>query len=126
MALVLVAGAVVLFVVLKNDDSGDSNGGSTGTTATATPSAVKQIEFKGDAPVGGVQDLTFSKGDQVRFDVTSNVEGEVHVHGYDIEKPIAAGGKVSFDFPADLDGAYEVAMHLGGDEAQIAELTVNP
>jgi plastocyanin len=75
-------------------------------------------------PVGGVQEIEVSAGDQVRFTVESDVADEVHVHGYDLSQNVAAGGKVAFDFPAEIEGIFEV--ELEGRREQIAELRVNP
>ena len=53
-------------------------------------------------------------------------EEEVHVHGYEIEKP-AEKSPVTFSFPARLDGVFEVEVHkLDKTEGPIAELHVNP
>jgi hypothetical protein len=84
------------------------------------------IRLHGGEPVGGEQDIDVTSGDSVRFKVTSDIEGEVHVHGYDFEKPIKAGGSVSFDFPANLEGAFEIELHHGGGENEIAGLKVEP
>jgi hypothetical protein len=116
----LVAVAVVLFVVLSG---GDDNKSDNGKSATAS---VQTIALKGGEPVGGIKTFTYDSGQRVRFRVTSDIEGEVHVHGYDYEKPIKAGGSVSFDFPAKLEGGYEIELHHGGGENQIAELQVQP
>jgi hypothetical protein len=75
-------------------------------------------------PVGGVHDLEYSAGEEIRFEVTSDVADEVHVHGYDLMEEVAAGGTVSFDFPAEIEGIFEV--ELEGRQEQIAELRVNP
>jgi hypothetical protein len=115
----LVAVAVVLLIVLSGDDSNNDT-----TTPAASP--VKTIALKDGEPVGGIQQITVDSGERVRFRVTSNIEGEVHVHGYDYEKPIKAGGSVSFDFPAKLEGGYEIELHHGGGENQIADLQVQP
>lgn len=131
----LAAAAVVLFVVLSDDD-GDSDQAASGTTTTATTTRqekekrpkpkpeVTTIEVKGGGPVGGVQELTYTAGDEVRFDVESDVAEEVHVHGYDIIKEVEPGKPVSFEFPADIEGGFEV--ELEGAHVQIAELTVQP
>jgi cytoskeletal protein RodZ len=50
-------------------------------------------------------------GSTVHFTVTSDVADEVHLHGYDIEKKVAAGGTVVFDFVADQTGVFEVETH---------------
>lgn len=121
-----VAAAVALFVVLSGgNDSKDTN-----TTTSAGKSggaaSIPVIHLRGGNPVGGVGDLTVTSGDPVRFKVTSDIDGAVHVHGYDDEKSIKAGGSVSFDFPAKLEGAFEVELHHGGGENTIADLKVEP
>lgn len=82
------------------------------------------IVVKGGEPEGGVAELDYDVGDEVRFAVSSDAADAVHVHGYDIEQEVAAGETTEFAFPADLDGIYEVELHESA--AQIAELTVNP
>jgi hypothetical protein len=116
----LVAAAVILFVVLKGGDS-DSSNGSTATTA-AKPLVI--TVDKAGKPVDGVQKLTVSRGDRIRFTVDSAVADEVHLHGYDIPKDVKAGGSVSFDVPATLEGEFEA--ELESRHEQILDLTVNP
>lgn len=110
-----IAVAVVLFVVLKDD-------GDSGTEITTK--SVPTIVVKEGKPVGGVRQLTYEKGDQIRFKVESDVSDEIHVHGYDIMKDVEAGGSVSFDFPATIEGGFEAELEGRGE--QIIELTVNP
>lgn len=112
---VIVVG-IVLLVVLKSDDSSK--------TTSNTDGKVTTIVIKDGKPVGGIADLTYNKGEQVRFKVDSDVSDEVHVHGYDIMKDVKAGGSVSFDFPAAIEGVFEA--ELEGRKEQILELTVNP
>jgi heme/copper-type cytochrome/quinol oxidase subunit 2 len=123
----LVAGvaiAIVAFVVLKPDDTKKDKTATTTPGKPAAKPAVKQITVKGGKPVGGVQQITVSKGDPVRFAVRSDVSDEIHVHGFDFHKDVKAGGKVSFAFPAKMDGEFEV--ELEGRKQQIANLVVNP
>ena len=108
--------AIVLLVVLKKDDSSK--------TTSNTGGKVTTIMIKHGKPVGGIADLTYNKGEQVRFKVDSDVSDEVHMHGYDIMKDVKAGGSVSFDFPATIEGVFEA--ELEGRKEQILELTVNP
>ncbi len=108
--------AVVLLVVLKKDDSSK--------TTSNTGGKVTTIVIKHGKPVGGIADLSYNKGEQVRFTVDSDVSDEVHMHGYDIMKDVKAGGSVSFDFPASIEGVFEA--ELEGRKEQILELTVNP
>jgi len=85
---------------------------------------VPTVVIRNGEPVGGIEELEYDAGDQIRFEVTSDVADEVHVHGYDLMQDVAAGGTVSFDFPAEIEGIFEV--ELEGRKEQIAELRVNP
>jgi hypothetical protein len=117
--------AVVLFVVLRSGDSGSDSSSTTSAGAGAIPT----IQVKDAKSVGGIQDLSVTKGDPIRFKVDSDTAGDVHLHGYEIEKPVKKGGSVSFDVPSTLDGEFEIELHIGGSETnavQIGQLTVNP
>jgi len=143
--LVTLAVIVGLFFAFKGGGDDDSTNATTATTDTAATttddsgsepsgekkkkekpaeSSVPVVEVVGGQPQGGIAGLDFNQGDEIRFDVTSDTADEVHVHGYDIEEEVPAGGTAKFDFPADLEGVFEVELH--GSETQIAELTVNP
>ncbi len=114
---VVVVAAIVLLVVLKDDNSGS------GKTSNAS-GKVPTIVIKNGKPVGGIRDLTYNKGERIHFVVDSDVSDEVHVHGYDIMKDVKAGGSISFDFPASIEGVFEA--ELEGRKEQIIQLTVNP
>lgn len=86
--------------------------------------AIPTIVVRGGEPVGGVSDLIFEAGDRVRFKVTSDVRDEIHLHGYDISKEVKAGGSVTFDFAADIEGIFE--LELEERALPIGELQVNP
>ena len=144
--LVTLAVIVGLFFAFKGGNDDDSTTATTATTDTAATttdgsgsgsgsagekkkekpadSSVPVIEVVGGQPQGGIAGLDFNQGDEIRFDVNSDAADEVHVHGYDIEEEVPAGGTAKFDFPADLEGVFEVELH--SSETQIAELTVNP
>jgi hypothetical protein len=115
----LVAVAVALFIVLKGNDD---NGSSSTTTANAKPLVI-QIDKSGK-PVGGVASLTVNHGGTIHFTVDSAVADEVHLHGYDIPKDVAAGGSVTFDVPATIEGVFEA--ELESRHEKILDLTVNP
>jgi Cu-Zn family superoxide dismutase len=94
--------------------------GGDATAAADSPTIV----VRNGEPVGGVQELEYSAGDQVRFNVKSDVADEIHVHSYDLMQDVPKGGEVSFDFPAEIEGIFEV--ELEGRKEQIAELRVDP
>ena len=141
-AVLAVGVAIVLFVVLSggDDDSSPTTSTTSTTTAADTDSAgggqekekpdkpdkpeVAVIEIKGGQPVGGVQDLTFKAGEDIRFDVTSDEAYEIHFHGYDVSQEVEAGGEASFDVPADIEGVFEVEIE--DTVTPIAEVTVEP
>jgi hypothetical protein len=130
---VLVGVAVLLFVVLSGGDEDDgSDTATTETTATATTATVppepqpEVITLRNGEPVGGVKELEYTKGDQVLIEVRLDEQQEdVHIHGYDIEK-LNPSGTVTFDFPADLTGIFELEAHGPSGDVQLAEIVVNP
>ena len=83
-----------------------------------------QILVRDGKPVGGVARLEYKRGERIRFAVFSDTADEVHVHGFDLAKDVAANGSVRFDFEADIEGVYEV--ELEGAHVQIAELRIEP
>ena len=100
---------------------------TTTTTATATTSTTLSpititVRIKGGRPVGGIQRATAKKDQQVALIVHSDVADEVHVHGYDIHKDVAAGGTIRIQFKANITGVFEA--ELESRKLQIAELTV--
>jgi hypothetical protein len=82
------------------------------------------IVVRGGKPVGGPRELEYDAGEEVLFQVRSDVADEVHVHGYDVSKDVPAGGKVTLSFTADIEGIFEVELEERGE--QIAEIQVNP
>lgn len=113
---VVVALAVLLYVVLE----GSSDEEATSSAANGVPVVV----VAHGEPEGGVQELTYNAGEPIRFRVESDVADEVHFHGYDVGKEVAAGGSVDFNVPATIPGIFEVELEGAGE--QIAAVTVEP
>jgi len=137
LGVVLVVVAVVLLILLSGGDDSGSDTTTSGSAVTdeaakgddegkeAEPTEVTTIVVGKDGePVGGVTEITVHQGDEVRFKVESAIAEEIHVHGYDLMKDVAAGGTVSFEFPAELEGIFEA--ELEGQAEQILELRVEP
>jgi hypothetical protein len=133
----VVAVAVLLLIVLKDDGGSDESGSTTtasqpaqtgGNTAPASqkpkPEVTTIVIDKSGEPVGGIAEISVDEGDRVHFKVESAVADEIHLHGYDIGKDVEAGGSVTFDFAATIEGILEAELESRG--AQILELTVNP
>lgn len=125
--------AVVAFVIAQSGGGGSSSK-STQAQVPTTGTAVKSTTTQAAAPkvivvrnakaVGGIQDITVKKGDQVRFTVKSDSAQEIHVHGYDFHKNVPKNGSVSFSFPAKIDGGFVIELEGAGQ--QIAALKVQP
>jgi FtsP/CotA-like multicopper oxidase with cupredoxin domain len=140
--------AIVAFVVAQPGDDDDSTPSSSGTqtqtqttpddgstTETETQPEepaeppVTRISVKGGVIAGDVKSIEVAKGDTVRIVVTSDVEDEIHLHGYDIEKEAGPGKPARFKFKADVEGAFELESHVAedaGKEPLLARLLVGP
>jgi hypothetical protein len=88
------------------------------------PAAVVRVTVEDGLPQGGIVRETVAKGDRVVLVVRSDVADEVHLHGYDISRDVAAGGTARLPFKATIPGRFEVELEERG--VQIADLTVQP
>lgn len=100
-----------------------ATGGANPARKLAAPEYVTVVVRNGK-PKDGVKRIEADNGERVRILVKSDVQDSVHLHGYDIEKPVQAGGSAKFNFVADADGIYEIELEQRG--VPIAELQVNP
>jgi hypothetical protein len=147
-AVLALAVAATLFVVLRDDDGDDSGSEATTAAQTTTTTAaggggepnpqepdkpdkpeppqsrIPLIEVVDGEPQGGVAELTFTMGENIRFVVQSDVADHVHLHGYDVFMDVPAGGKVEFNVPATIEGVFEV--ELEDRVVPLAEITVEP
>lgn len=137
-AVAVVVVAVGLFLVLKPGDSDEgssgsqpvasnpSNGDSEQAKKPVKPSepAVPTITLKDGQPVDGVLEIDVDEGDQIEFRVKSDVDEEIHVHGYDISQDVAAGQTAELSFEADITGIFEAELELSS--VPIAEIQINP
>jgi len=60
--------------------------------------------------VDGIRNVTVAKGQRVVLVVTSDVPDEIHLHGYDLTRDIAAGETVRLPFNATIVGTVEVEL----------------
>ena len=136
----IVAAAIVvaagLFFVLRPDNGDDNASGTTTTTATTSttttatepteppPPATVRIVVRGGEPVGGVRNVTVSKGRQVVLIVSSDVADEVHLHGYNLKRDVAPGAPARLPFRATINGTVEVELEQRG--LPLARITTQP
>ena len=95
-----------------------------GDTGSAPGPTVVRVTVVNGLPKGGIKRAKIDQGARVVLVVTSDVADEVHVHGYDVSRPVAAGETVRLRFRATLPGRFEVELEERG--VQIAALSVEP
>ena len=96
---------------------------TTTDTTAATPTTIAFVVKEG-RPQGGIKRPTIEKGDKVVVVVRTDAGEEVHLHGYDIEKPVTAGEPVRIPFTANLPGRFELELHH--PDALLAVIEVRP
>jgi hypothetical protein len=133
-----IAAAAALFFVLRPDNGDDNASGNTTTTSSTTtsttttatepteppPPATVRIVVRGGEPVGGVRNVTVSKGRQVVLIVSSDVADEVHLHGYNLKRDVAPGAPARLPFRATINGTVEVELEQRG--LPLARITTQP
>ena len=97
-------------------------------TETMTTSAPKPrtitVVVEAGRPRGGIARPTVAKGDKVVVVVRTDAGEEVHLHGYDIEKPVTPGMPLRIPFTANLAGRFELELHH--PDALLAVIEVEP
>jgi hypothetical protein len=90
-------------------------------SAAASPTAppapqVRTIEvsYAGGQVTGTSGREEVRLGEQVVLRITSDVPEQVHVHGYDLEGDVPAGGTADIAVTASIPGVFEVELHESG------------
>ncbi len=60
---------------------------------------------------GGVSAIKVQQNNLVTLNFQSNEQGMVHLHGYDIEKPVGPENNASMSFTATATGRYNLTFH---------------
>lgn len=102
-------------------DDEDTTGPVEETPTGEVGEAVAIVVRDGRA-LGGAEEITVSQGEAIRITVESDADHEVHIHGYDLTEDVAAGDRVTFEFVADLAGAWDIELEDTG--VKLAELLV--
>ena len=87
------------------------------------PDTIIEVHVGADGAHGGVVEANASIGDLVEIQVVSEVDDQLHVHGYDHHTDLAAGDSATLRFEAEIPGVFEV--ELEGSGHQVIELTVS-
>ena len=104
--------------------SAKTGGGSTTSgEATETEQAVEVSVAVTDGKVEPKpRRVEVAKDSQVRLIVTSDVDDELHVHGYEVEAELEAGRPTTVELVADQTGIFEVETHES--ELELLQLEV--
>jgi hypothetical protein len=138
--------AVVLFIVLRPDDSdpaaettpeAQTTTQETTTEETTTEETTTEetttdenqlervdVDFRNGEVVGGVVEADVEQGARVRLTVRADVSDEVHLHGYDLFAEVAPGRPGRITFTADDPGKFEAELEELA--IPVAELRVRP
>ena len=86
-----------------------ANRGGGGRDVTISVTVTKASVMKPNA-------LTAHQNDRVTFNVISDTDGEIHLHGYDIHFDTKAGQTVTQKFMADKTGDFPIEWESTGTE----------
>jgi heme/copper-type cytochrome/quinol oxidase subunit 2 len=86
--------------------------GSAGASSSATGSNVHQITvtYANGQVSGDTGRVAVKSGEQVRLTVSSDVDDEVHVHGYDLMQDVTPDRPATITFQATVPGVFEVEL----------------
>ncbi|HET6310697.1 MAG TPA: hypothetical protein VFH00_06795 [Candidatus Nitrosotalea sp.] len=111
----VVAGVLVLFVIVGGILIYASRSGGKPVTLNVTVIGGKTMN---------PPDLAAHQNDTVTVNVTSDTDGEVHLHGYDLIFNAKKGQTVSKTFKADKSGSYPIEWESTSTE--LGQLVVSP
>jgi plastocyanin len=98
-------------------DSATINGGSesagiaSGEPNPAAPVVEINVSVRDGEVTPKPHRVDVTQGATVRLQVTSDVDDELHVHGFDVEEPLEAGRTTTVELTADQPGVFEVETH---------------
>jgi hypothetical protein len=88
------------------------------TAAGSVPTGQQRIDLRyaGGAPVGGIARVDVPLGGRVVLAVSSDVDEELHLHGYDRLVEMPAGGTAQLTFTADIPGVFGAEAERTGTQ----------
>ena len=105
-------------LLLLSGCAGGSTSGASSTSPAASPTASKTakvtdivVSVKDGKVSPKAHRVKVAEGSSVRILVSSDVDDEVHVHGYEIEREVSAGQSATIEFTADQTGVFAVETH---------------
>jgi hypothetical protein len=89
----------------------------------STPRTIVIVVDQG-RPRGGIKRPKLEQGEKVVLVVRADAGEALHIHGYDVEKPITPGKPVRVPLTATIPGRFEVELHH--PDSLLAVLEVRP
>ncbi len=111
----VVAGVLVVFAVIGGIMVVANRNGGQNVTFNVTIAGAKTMS---------PSNLPAHQNDSVTINITSDMDGEVHLHGYDIAFAVRAGQTVSHTFKADKTCACDIEWE--STSTQLGQLVVSP
>jgi hypothetical protein len=90
--------------------TGPTSTGEVTTTTAGFAGTLIQATVSGGRVETAERRVRVDRGERVRIQVEADVADEVHVHGYDLKRPVGPGKPATIEFAADLPGIYEVEL----------------
>jgi hypothetical protein len=123
--------AVVVAAGCGGDESPPATAADTVTQAPSPapapakpkPRAIVIVVDQG-RPRGGIKRPKIEQGEKVVLLIRSDAGEAVHVHGYDIERPLTPGEPLRIPITATIPGRFEVELHH--PDVLLAVLEVRP
>ena len=109
----VVIGVLAVFVIVGGILAYAKRGGGQPVTLNVTVTGGKTMSPK---------DLSAHQNDTVTINVTSDTDGEVHLHGYDIHFSTKKGQTITQAFKADKTGKFPIEWESTSTE--LGQLTV--
>jgi plastocyanin len=116
------AGCAGQAATAPSESSGSSDSSAAPATSTDRENRRIEVVISGGQVSGDTGRVEVPVGEQVSLIVISDVPGEVHVHGYDLELQLVAGASASITFDATVAGVFEV--ELDGSDTRLLTLQV--
>ena len=92
------------------------------TTTAGFSGRLIEVRVTGGKVETASRRVEVDRGQKVRIRVQSDRSEEVHVHGYDLSRPVGPGQPAVIEFTADAPGVFEV--ELEGAKLRLFELQV--
>ena len=113
---VLSMALALLMIAAVGCASSDSEPAPQPDEESSTPSGVLIIEatIRGGEVSTADERVEITLGETVRLVILSDSDDELHVHGYDLKRPLIAGKELTLEFVADIPGVFEVELEDTG------------